>query len=853
MTNVNSKWDYENVQGTWETVDRPLNGRVTQANVERTLGAGNASAAVLTGRGTTVVYNDIILADCEVKEFNSEVLYDPSKTDQLGRKVKLTVECSYVPDKNSSVGPAYNQQGFGIDERFAGLNLQHNRDNDNRYIDQTKHPYKLESIIKGLLSRRGRPLYMYTAGRLNLCVLGHADAAQYKYQFSNDMNQATPRTSYQNDGAVLPYWERPANENTARAGNNQDVDVVGGWMHLFDTQNGPKPTQVDVTYITGYKHFRVRFTIECYIVDSVYKPYGADDRDFPERSRDYYPKGAANYTTKTNQDEESTEVRVEDLGILSNRWSVSESRDAAFFMQRVTQGKLIVRSADTFATMKRHLCIPPLARGYQRVSMKFIQSPDGLSMDYTIVDQQRYAAPPWPAIDWAGTHKEEVEAFGFTGVATVTVTLRGASGTPKVLLFQAAIKTIEYRLKFKFADNDDDPDNKNNDNADKWIVPKGVVVEDKLHEPVITVSATVLRTPDINRDKRKEGDPQTMITQQYGAFIIGMLGKLPAQNANARSSDGGDEDQDRQDQEQNPNPQSGEQENGGSPNPDYASNYNWDRWPTPLAYDSNTPAAHMAAYLQEPNLPYHAIPVTDWNNTDDFTFTERDYSAPTGEEPKNPTSNDRGVSVLSPDYGKGIISVFRGQTNAKYPTRDTTYSTSSPNSSSEISNEHQQFQYNHYEVESKYCTHEGIQGVPVSGFPQSSVSTVGNGESSSEQGNGENICFVKMHQPITYRTVYVKAFRNGAMPAIPELPQERFDPNGIREILVEKQIIPASPQLSTNQKSYENSLELYAKYALARTPTAQEKLIAGSRPYDMTTPAANEVVVAEVSTPTILG
>ncbi len=110
-----------------------------------------------------------------------------------------------------------------------------------------------------------------------------------------------------------------------------------------------------------------------------------------------------------------------------------------------------------------------------------------------------------------------------------------------------------------------------------------------------------------------------------------------------------------------------------------------------------------------------------------------------------------------------------------------------------------------------------------------------------------------MHQPITYRTVYVKAFRSGALPVIPELAQERFDPNGIREVLVDHEIIPASPQLAANQRAYEHSLELYAKYALARTPTPQEKLIAGSRPYDQTTPSENEVVVAQVSNNSILG
>ena len=858
---VRSKWDYYNIQGMFEKADRPINGSQSQAEVEQSYSqpVGTGTSPIFTGEGTTVQYNGILLSDCDLKEFNSEVLYDPSKTDQVGRKISLTVECSYVPDNKfrfDLYGADRNQVTlpFGINDDLAGLNLQHNDPSIQQRGDGTRHPYKVESVIKGILSRRGRPLYMYTAGRLNLCVLGYADLSQYNYS-SPDLNSASDRDVYNNDGAVLPPEYRVTRHSDSQTGGEDgDVPQANPWMQFFDTQNGPKPSNVDVVYITGYKHFRIRFSIDCFVVDSLYRPYQSDEVRNPERSRDYYPKGAANYTTKSNQDDESTYHVVEDLGILSNRWSVSESRDASFFMQRVTQGKIIVRSADTFATMKRHLCIPPLARGYQRVSMKFVQSPDGLSMDYTIVDQQRYAAPPWPAIDWAGTHKEEVESFGFVGTATVTVTLRGAAGTPKVLLFQAAIKTIEYRLKYTFADNDDNPNNKDNSNADKWIVPMGVVVEDKLHEPVITVSATVMRTPDINRDNRVNGDPQTFVTQQYGAFIIGMLGKLPAQNANAREvPNPGDEDQNRDDNEQNPNPNSGEQEDGATPNPDYANNYNWDRWPTPLAYDSNTPAAHMAAYLQEPNLPYHAIPVTDWSLNDSSSFPERDYTTPDSERAKNPTSNDVGVNPYSPRNGQGNIFVFRGEINAKYPVRDTTYDSSSPNGKSQIADDHRQFQYSHYEVESKYCTHQGLQGVPVSGFPQSAVSTVGNTESSSEQDNVENICFVKMHQPITYRTVYVKAFRSGALPVIPELAQERFDPNGIREVLVDHEIIPASPQLSANQRSYEHSLELYAKYALARTPTPQEKLIAGSRPYDQTTPAANEVVVAQVSNNSILG
>lgn len=849
---TDSKWNYVD-QRQLPYIDRPINGSMSQGAFEyQQFESPNppTSSVGFLGLGTTVVYNDIILSDCSLKMFDSEVLYDPSRTDQIGRKIKLMVECSYSPDQVTRLEHQSRQAqtlGLGIDESLAGINLGHNRPQQHTKGSYDKHPYKLESVIKGLLSRRGRPLYVYTASRLILCVLGHADLAQWEYSAS-DLETATQNTEAT---AIIPEGKGVTQYPLNDIGNSGDALGASPWMQFFDTQNGPKPANVEVTYIAGYKHFRVKFSIEASVVDGLFVPYLADDRDFPERSRDYYPAGAANQARKSNQEQASTDINVEDLGILSNRWSVSESRDASFFMQRVTQGKIIVRSMDTFATMKRHLCIPPLARGFQRISMKFIQSPDGLSMDYTVVDQQRYAAPPWPAIDWSGTHREEVEAFGFTGVGQCTVTLRGAAGTSKVLLFQAAIKTIEHRFNYKFADNDQD----NGGNlGDRWVVPLKVVIEDKLHEPIITVSATVQRTPDIRDDKRKEGDPQTFVTQQYGAFIIGMLGKLPAQHATARDDAGltDDEKADRDDVPVKPNSSGGEQEgsSGGVPNPDYKNMYSYDRWPTPLAYDTNTPAAHMAAYLQEPNLPYHAIPLTDWKAREHNSFPERDYTSPGYEEPKNPKTDQVGVLPQSPDMGTGKISVFRGSENAEFPARDTTWPVSGAGGQVQTSEEQQQFQYSHYEIESKYCTAQGIQGVPISGFPQSAVGS--GGESSSEVASTETLCFVKMHQPITYRTIYIKAYRYGAEPEIPILAQERYDPNGIRELLVDQQIIPSAPQITTNQKMYESCMELHAKYALSRTPTPQEKLIAGSKPYDNTTPAANTVVVADVSTHNIM-
>lgn len=136
--------------------------------------------------------------------------------------------------------------------------------------------------------------------------------------------------------------------------------------------------------------------------------------------------------------------------VVSNRYSVEFAYDENFYCTRSIRGKLVIKqgtdisgqfTADNF----RQFCIPALPAGFQRSSLVFTVSSDGLSLSYSITDREVFATAPKPATSVSAQYVEAMSNMGSTMTAGITVSLTGAVGTPRAALITLAGKIAASR------------------------------------------------------------------------------------------------------------------------------------------------------------------------------------------------------------------------------------------------------------------------------------------------------------------------------------------------------------------------------------------------------------------------
>src|SRR5690606_15107838 len=99
------------------------------------------------------------------------------------------------------------------------------------------------------------------------------------------------------------------------------------------------------------------------------------------------------------------------------------------YSRRTREGKYRIRSdnfqgqiADQF---RRDLAVVSIPNGFLRKSAKYTQTPDGLGLEYHIVDEEVYKPPPAPAFKAQGSYTEEVTRGGVNRYCEVNVRLEG--------------------------------------------------------------------------------------------------------------------------------------------------------------------------------------------------------------------------------------------------------------------------------------------------------------------------------------------------------------------------------------------------------------------------------------------
>lgn len=142
-------------------------------------------------------------------------------------------------------------------------------------------------------------------------------------------------------------------------------------------------------------------------------------------------------------------VRQRAAGITNLRWWFSEDitgRDNTTV--RTTHGRIRVAHHDVNVHLALRLgyVLPPLQGGFHRKSVHIVESPSGLELEFTVVDEEVHLAPPAPATWWDVRHRISSPTVGGAIVESdMTVDLMAPKNVDKRDLVTLAIKIIDTK------------------------------------------------------------------------------------------------------------------------------------------------------------------------------------------------------------------------------------------------------------------------------------------------------------------------------------------------------------------------------------------------------------------------
>lgn len=158
--------------------------------------------------------------------------------------------------------------------------------------------------------------------------------------------------------------------------------------------------------------------------------------------------------------------------IISYVWSASHSMDEAFACKRSLRGKIVLRENTTQNNPDalRGLVFPALPNNFQRKQMDFLVSEDGLSLDFSFVDQEVYRVAPKSCRVASGRFSHTCQMLQW--FSNFSITLTGDRSQTKLDMFKSAYNISKSRIDYN-----------------KEIVIAGLI-EEELYENTIRLSVT---------------------------------------------------------------------------------------------------------------------------------------------------------------------------------------------------------------------------------------------------------------------------------------------------------------------------------------------------------------------------
>jgi hypothetical protein len=182
-------------------------------------------------------------------------------------------------------------------------------------------------------------------------------------------------------------------------------------LYNTDLNNGPRCLEFAVTSITGN---------EVYAVDATFEICKLECN----------PDGTCPFNT---------------YGVLSNRWSVTESIDHNMRSSRTYSGTAVFASANINAMMLRWIVAPPLQPLFRRDRMEFAVSEDGLKLRWSVTDVEIALSAPYPARKWSYVHTVGTRSIEYAP-CTIDVSLEADSSVNKADLIELALYIICFKM-----------------------------------------------------------------------------------------------------------------------------------------------------------------------------------------------------------------------------------------------------------------------------------------------------------------------------------------------------------------------------------------------------------------------
>jgi hypothetical protein len=137
-----------------------------------------------------------------------------------------------------------------------------------------------------------------------------------------------------------------------------------------------------------------------------------------------------------------------DWPVISNRWSVNDDIDKTNKTSRTWSGALVLAHLPTIRTphLFRHLCVPPLVKGWRRQSMQFTGEPSGLILNYVVQDHELACeAAPFPAMEYRINHTKRWNATQTKQIEDISVELTGATKVNRIALVSRVVQILVSR------------------------------------------------------------------------------------------------------------------------------------------------------------------------------------------------------------------------------------------------------------------------------------------------------------------------------------------------------------------------------------------------------------------------
>lgn len=201
------------------------------------------------------------------------------------------------------------------------------------------------------------------------------------------------------------------------------VDLIpqrpAGITGTVDDKNGPQPQRCTITQLTD-----TTFIITFHIIAHYWE------------------------NNKTNSTSPAATNRVANP-IVYNRWTETAEIDQSQYTRRIRDGRFAIRSNNKdglTADFYRHFAVVGVPEGFIRENSQYVISPDGLSVQYRVVDKEVFIKPPSPAYEATGYYTETAVKLALWRRGEVQIRLRGKKDTPQQSLIQAAIGIVVQKL-----------------------------------------------------------------------------------------------------------------------------------------------------------------------------------------------------------------------------------------------------------------------------------------------------------------------------------------------------------------------------------------------------------------------